>query len=103
VQQEGPVGGVDHAHALDGVDGGGDRLPLLLVGGVDGDVAQQLVLRDLDEVDGADDPAGLADRARYLTEHARAVGDLDADGQRVLGRRRDAHGPEHMPGGRLRR
>ena len=54
VQQEGAVGGVDDAHALDGVDRGGDRLPLLVVGGVDGDVAQQLVLGDLDEVDRAD-------------------------------------------------
>ena len=57
VQQEGAVGGVDDAHAVDGVDRGRDRLPLLGVGGVDGDVAQQLVLGDLDEVDRADDAA----------------------------------------------
>ena len=44
VQQERAVGGVDDAHAVDGVDRGGDRVPLLLVGGVDRDVAQQLVL-----------------------------------------------------------
>ena len=37
-------------------------------------------------------PPALPIALRDLAEHARAMGDLDADGQRVLGRGRDAHG-----------
>jgi hypothetical protein len=44
-------------NAVDGVEGGGDRLPLLRPGRVDGGVAQQLAPGDLDKVDRADDRA----------------------------------------------
>ncbi len=40
-------------------------LPVLLAGGVDGDVAQRVAAVDLDQVDRADHPAGVADRARH--------------------------------------
>ena len=40
---------------------------------------------DLDEVDGADRAAGLADRARDLAEHPGQVVDLDAQREAVLG------------------
>ena len=56
-------------------------------------------LADLDEVDRADRPAGVADRARDLPEHARAVVDLDADGQAVLGGRGGAHGRRSLRSG----
>ena len=46
---------------------------------------------DLDDVDGLDQPAGLADGHRYVSEHPQAVRDLDADGEGVLGRGR-GHG-----------
>jgi hypothetical protein len=49
VQQECAVDGVDDAHAVDDVEGGGDRLALTRPGGVYGGVAQQRALGDLDK------------------------------------------------------
>jgi hypothetical protein len=72
LQQECTVDGVDDAHAVDDVEGGGDRLPLTRPGGVYGGVAQQHALGDLDKVDRTDDPARAADRADR-PEHARSV------------------------------
>ena len=50
----------------------------------------------LDQVDGADRPAGVADRARDLAEHPRSMVDLDPEGEAVLGARRAGHG-EMLP------
>ena len=47
---------------------------------------------DLDQVDRADHPAGLADRAGQLPEHARRVVELDADRETVLRAWGGAHG-----------
>ncbi len=41
-----------------------DALPVLAAGRVDDDVAQAVAAVDLHQVDGPDDAAGLADRAR---------------------------------------
>ena len=79
------VGGVDHRRAVDAVDRGDDLAAVLVAGGVDRDVAQRVAALERDEVDGADRAAGVADRARDLAEHARAVVDLDAERQGVLG------------------
>ena len=64
VQQEGAVGRVDHLGAVDRADRREDALPVVAAGGVDDDVAHAVAGVDLDEVHRADDPAGLADRAR---------------------------------------
>ena len=53
--------------------------------GLDGDVADRVRALDLNEVDGADRAAGLADRARDLAEHPGPVIDLDPEGEAVLG------------------
>jgi hypothetical protein len=56
-----------------------------LVARGDGDVAHGLVVVDRDQVDGADRPARLADRAGHPAEHSGLVLDLHADRERVLG------------------
>ena len=61
--------------------------PVVGVGGLDGDVADRVIARDLYEVDGADRAAGVADRAGDLPEHPGAVIDLDAQRQAVLSTR----------------
>ena len=63
-----------------------------LVGAERRDVAHGAPVVDRDQVDRADRSARLADRARYAAEHPRAVRDLDADREAVLGARRGGHG-----------
>ena len=84
VQQERSVGGVDHLGAGERVDRRDDLLPVVSAGGVHNDVAQAVAAVDLHQVDGADDAAGLADRAGQQPEHALRVVDLDADREAVL-------------------
>ena len=84
VHQERAVGAVDDLRALDGVDRVGDRAPVLLVGGVDDDVAQQVLALERDQVDGADRAARVADRGRDPAEHARAVRDAHPQDEREL-------------------
>src|SRR6185312_9561628 len=68
-----------------------DPIPVVLAGGVHDDVAQRSGGGALEHVDRADDPAGVADRAGHATEHARAVVELHAYRQAVLGARCGAH------------
>ena len=81
VQQERAIGGVDHLDALHRFDRRDDPLPVLLARCVDDDVAQAVVAVHLDQVDRADHPAGLRDRARQLPERPERVVDPNADGE----------------------
>ena len=83
--------------AVDRFDRVDDLLPVVAAGGVDDDVAQARLAVDLDEVDGAHDAAGVADRAGDLPEHAGSVVELDADREAILGARRGAHGNTCSP------
>ena len=85
VHRERAVGRVEHARALDRVDGGGQPRPVARIGGLDDEVADGVVADDLNEVDGPDRPAHFTDRARDLAEHARVVRDLDPEREAVLG------------------
>ena len=85
VHQERAVGRVDDADVLELVERRGDRAPLLGPGGVDRDVADELVVLEVDDVDRADHAAGSPDRTGDAPEHAGLVADLDADRERVLG------------------
>jgi len=58
-----------------------------LVAGLEGQVANDRLLADLDQVDRADVAAGLADRGGDFAEHAGLVLDLEPDRERVTGRR----------------
>jgi hypothetical protein len=85
VQAQRAVGVVDHHGAVDGADGVEDPVPVLQAGRVDRDVAQRVRVLDRQKVDRPDGAAGVADRGRHAAEHARPVGDLDPDRERVLG------------------
>ncbi len=92
MQQERAVGGVEHARARDPVHGVGQPRPVGRVAGLDGDVADRVRALDLHEVDRADRPARLTDRARDLSEHPRQVVDLHAQREAVLSARGRRHG-----------
>ena len=87
MQQERAVGGVEHPRALDRVHAAVSR------GQSDASlvstVMSRIVCQRLDphEVDRADRPARLADRARDLSEHPRQVVDLHAQREAVLSAR----------------
>ena len=85
VQEERAVGDVDDARALERVDRVAQGVPGGRAERVDRDVADEVARVGLDEVDRADRPAGAADGAGDLREHARAVGDLHAQDEAVLG------------------
>src|SRR5439155_13635761 len=91
VHQEGAVRHVDDPYPPDAADLVDDLLAVLLVARLERDVAGDGALADLDQVDGADVSAGLADGRRDLAEHARPVDDLDANDQAVAG----AGGADH--------
>ena len=57
-----------------------------------GEVADDEVLDQLDEIDGADVAAGLADGRREAAEHARPVLDRCPDGEAVRGAGGEGHG-----------
>lgn len=57
-----------------------------------GDVADDMFLRNLNQVDGADVSALLADGRGDLAEHSGQVADLQSDGHAVAGARRLNHG-----------
>ena len=84
VQQEGAVGGVDHLRSGDRFDRGDDLVPVLLTRSVDDDVAHAVALVHLDQIDRADDAAGLRDRGGQQAERAVRVVEPDADSQAVL-------------------
>ena len=68
-------------------------LPVLLAGGVDGDVAHACAPASTSTRSTAPiTPPALADRAGHPPEHARPVIDLDADGEAVLRAGGGAHG-----------
>ena len=87
VEHERAVGGVEHARAVDRVDGVGEPRPVRGVGGLDRDVADRVRALDLDEVDRADRAAGRADGAGHLAEHPGPMVDLDPEVEAVLGAR----------------
>src|SRR5262249_11846131 len=58
---------------------------------LEGDVAGDRALADLDDVDRADVRSALAERRGDLTEHAGLVEDLKTDRQTVAGRRSVRH------------
>jgi hypothetical protein len=62
VQRERPVGGIEDPRSGDRIDGGRQPRPVGGVAGLDRDVAHRVLSLDLDQIDGPDRPAGLADR-----------------------------------------
>src|SRR3989441_148937 len=96
VHQEGPVGDVPDADARDVTEPAHDLLGVNAVARLDGDVAQGPLTRGLDEVDRADIPARFADGGRDAAQHARAVGDLQAD-REAVGGTRCLHPPPSTP------
>src|SRR5712692_11050779 len=56
-----------------------------VVARVAADVTRDELAAALAQIDGADIPAGLADRRGALAQHAGLVGDLDAHGQAIAG------------------
>ena len=84
-------GGVEHVRAGDRVDRLAQARPVVRGARLDGDVADRVAVLDLDQVDRADRPAGVSDRARHLAEHARPVIDLDPEGEAVLSTRCGRH------------
>jgi hypothetical protein len=92
VDQQRPVGGVDHVRAVDALDRAQDLIPVALVTGRDRDVAQHRAVLEGHEVDRSDRPAGASDRRRHPPQHPGPVGDLHADGEAELSRGRDGHG-----------
>jgi hypothetical protein len=83
VQQEGPVGDVDHAHAGKPAEPIHDLLAVLAVARLDREIAYDPVAARLDEVHGADVTAGSADCARHPPEHTGLVGNLKPNRQAV--------------------
>jgi hypothetical protein len=79
VREEDAVRDMDHVHALHRADGGDDRVEVLLVVGEDVDVADLRRPLDANEIDRAEQAAGLADRGGQAGEGAGVVLDADAD------------------------
>src|SRR5207245_10097201 len=77
VHEERAIRDVDDANTTDGPDLFHDLLDMTLVTRLDAEIAGDRRLADLDEVDGADVTARLADGRRHLAEHAWLVVDLD--------------------------
>jgi hypothetical protein len=88
MHEEDAVGDVDDLDAVHGAGGPDDLLPVLGRAGVDGDVADDLVAADADDVDGADVAAGPPDGDGQLAERPRPARKLDAQGQAVTRARR---------------
>ena len=78
VEQERPVGDVLDLDPVSRADRLDDPLDVRLVVGEHGDVAHLLAALDPDQVDRAEQPAGLADRARQPRERSRLVVEVDA-------------------------
>src|SRR5207244_3908751 len=78
VHEERAIRDVDDANTTDGPDLFHDLLGMTLVTRLDAEIAGDRRLADLDEVDGADVTARLADGRRHLAEHAWLVVDLEA-------------------------
>jgi hypothetical protein len=85
VHLEGAIGPVDQLDPLDPVDGVDDLVPVIRAARVDRDVADDLVVVRLDDVDGADRASGAPDRGRHLTQHPGFV--VEADAERETERR----------------
>ena len=83
VHQEGPVGDVHDLHGANAADLVDDLLAVRLVSRLEGEVAGNRRLGDLDQVDRADIATGLADGRGDLPEHPGLVGDLQPDGEAV--------------------
>ncbi len=93
VQQEGAVADLVHVHAVQPAQPGGDRLDVVAVGRVAGNVDHDPVRVGLDHVERGDRAASLADRGDQPARGARGRGALDPDGDRVTGTRIGAPGP----------
>ncbi len=91
VQQERAVGRVDQLDALERLDRRDDPLPVLLVRGVDDDVAHAVAAVHLDQVERANHPAGVGDRSRQLGQRGVRVVEPDANGESELRARCGAH------------
>src|SRR5207237_1247688 len=68
-------------------------LPVPLVAGLEGEVTDDRLLADFDEIDRADVAAGLTDRGGDFAQHPRLVLDLEPNRERVTRRRSVAHLP----------
>jgi hypothetical protein len=90
VGEEDTVGDLDHLDAVDRPDGGDDLVKMLLVVSQDVDIADLRRTLDPDEVDRAEQAAGLADRRGQAGEGPGNV--LDAHADRGAERCRRMHG-----------
>src|SRR5262249_29217084 len=93
VHEERAVRNVDDANTTDGPDLFHDLLGMPLVTRLDAEIGGYRGPADLEEVDGADVTARLADGRRDLAQHARLVLDLEAHGDAVTRARSVDHSP----------
>src|SRR5206468_3745511 len=98
VHEKRPVGYRADPDAGHAPQPGDDLLRVDTVTRLDGDVALGPLSRGLDQVDGADISAGVADRGRDPAEHARSARDLQPDCEAVAGARGD-HWDDSTPAG----
>src|SRR5436190_900227 len=85
MHQEGAVAHIYDLDAVNVLERRNNFLVLRFARGVDGDVADQKILPDADDIDPLNIATGLADRSRHLTELARLIMDLDAQRNAVAG------------------
>src|SRR6266540_6762022 len=83
MQQECPVRNVGDVGAGQPSQPVDDLLAVVAVAGLDRDVPDDAIPLGLDEIHGADVTTGLADRRGDAPEHARAVLDLQPDGEAI--------------------
>jgi len=93
VHEERAVRDVDDLDAPDRLQALDHLLPVPLVARLEGEVTDDRLLTDFDQIDRADVAAGLADRGGNFTQHPRLVLDLEPDRERVTRRRSVAHLP----------
>src|SRR6185312_8738312 len=72
VHKESAIGNLQHLDAVDVFDGVDNRVFVFAGDGVNGDVADDVVATDADDIDGANVAAGFANRRGNFTEGAGA-------------------------------
>src|SRR2546428_4418875 len=93
VHEKRAIGDVDDANTGHGPNPFDDLLGMALVARLDAEIARDRRLAHLDEIDGADVAAGLADGRRYFAQHPRLVFDLETHGDAMTRARSVDHYP----------